>query len=461
MKNFDKDIRSRLYNHTEEYDVNAFDAIKKSITPPQKDNRRKVLFFFTSLIVLYFANNTFHNIDAPLKDAIVAVEQRSESLTPNPVTLEANVINSTTSSKEITNIKKVETSDILIKSVSTAQTSNLAKHPVESSGVVLNSNSTKDSESPLSKSINDIPEIITTIASNTSMSTDNAKEISKDQLAQNNQIENQVDLNDFEQEPVAVNSLPDCFSNEELTKTIETPKTKNILEFTTGANLNQTKLSSLGEEMSVYQQARQNSEQRIASYSAAAFAGVRLRNNMVIKTGVVYTNLRDKFTYNDPAKETTKQIRSVKYFYGSGNRLADSLVTVETVSTPGGVLVSTNNYTYIDIPIIAEINLFQKSRFGISWNPGIFVNAVFRPSGYIFDEDAKSLISLADDDVYKNRIGFSFHNGLSLKYKLSKSLELNLEPSFRFSPLNSTTDQAAINEAMRTSSLNLSVRYHY
>jgi hypothetical protein len=459
MKNFDKDIRSRLYNHSEEYDVNAFDAIKKSITPPQKDNRRKVLFFFMSLFVLFFAVNAFLDFDSPVKDDYVTKEPGSESLSTNPFTLTANAKKSAISAKEIANMNEVGTSEIFIKSESTTKVNNLAKQPVESSDDVLKGSSNVDSESPLSNSINDISENKTMIAANNSLSNDNAKEISNDLLVQNNQIENPADLIHFDQEEeVVVHSVPNCLINGELQKPIET---KNIFEFTAGANLNQTKLSSLGEEMSVYQQARQNSEQRIASYSAAAFAGVRLRNNMVIKTGVVYTNLRDKFTYNDPAKETTKQVRSVKYFYGSGNRLADSLVTVETLSTPGGVLVSTNNYTYIDIPIIAEINLFQRSKFGISWNPGIFVNAVFRPSGYIFDEDAKSLISLADDDVYKNRVGFSFHNSLSLKYKLSKSLELNLEPSFRFSALNSTTDQAAINEAMRTSALNLSVRYHY
>jgi hypothetical protein len=469
MSTFDKDMRDKLYHHTEAYDQASFQNILAGL--PHKRERKRVIpyLYFTFMIVSALLFGLYLRSDSSKTQ-----KQDQTTLIDKDVAqdLASNIGNLKTeqAQKAIDRSKTINQVPINNKEnhVSLIQDNNKSKINIfhDEDGKNMFAERSQNQEF-----INLNKTEISASLSNTTSKYPEENIIKKD-----NETERSF-INNLQREVIEVpklilhsndkvNVVNHCFqsSSEEpdlvTTNKSVVGKPSKFYEIMMTGNNNNTVLSSIGEEKGPYEHARENSEQHISSYGFAAYAGVRLRNNVVVKTGVSFTNLRDKFTYNDPDKKTTKTIRSVKYIYGSTNRLRDSIVTIENIDLPGGTLTSNNNYTYIDIPVIAEIPILSKSKFSFSVNPGVMVNARFIPKGYIFDEDGTSIISLQNDDVYKNRIGYSLYGGLSVKYKLNSRLELNIEPTWRYTPFNSTTETASISETMRTSQVGVSLRYH-
>jgi hypothetical protein len=196
---------------------------------------------------------------------------------------------------------------------------------------------------------------------------------------------------------------------------------------------------------------RNNTEKSLYSFSAGIRLAFMLPNNMGLKTGLNYSQINEKFEYQDPESIKTQKIEVTEYEYENGI-VVDSMVTTQTIQVPGEDRIKVyNKYRSMDIPILFSYEWAGTHGFYFSGNGGVLLNFAFNQKGMIIGDDnlQPQWISSSLPERYKafdSSLGVSLYGSMGVYYNLSKHFDLMLEPNVRINLKSMTLTDHALSQ---------------
>lgn len=201
---------------------------------------------------------------------------------------------------------------------------------------------------------------------------------------------------------------------------------------------------------------RDKTEGYLYAYSTGIRFSAVAENGLAFRSGIAYSQINEKFDYLS-GNETRISIKNV--FDADGNVISSDT----TLQTGTHVKTSYNRYRMIDIPLIAGYEVDTKN-FVYSMNAGVYLNLLFTQKGDFIHEGRPTNFTSNRSDSYrafKDKLGFSLFGSFGFNYKLSKNMQILIEPHVRYhlNPVN--TKEYPIEQRYLTAGLITGVRFKF
>jgi len=211
---------------------------------------------------------------------------------------------------------------------------------------------------------------------------------------------------------------------------------------------------------SQYLAKKDSSESMRLGYSAGIRIVKPITDNFLLKTGLQYTQINEKFTYRTEDEVKTITVISVRTIIrGPGDTLR--VTDTSTVQQVGFKTNSIKNrYRSFDIPVTVGYQFGNDNlQFGI--NAGVVFNISSWYQGVILDSSMAAVpISKGSNQVYKNNIGLGLYGGISVLKRMGENTQLFFEPYFRYNLSGITTGQASYQQKFSLGGLSIGLRYN-
>jgi hypothetical protein len=223
---------------------------------------------------------------------------------------------------------------------------------------------------------------------------------------------------------------------------------KTYIEVYGGPDMAFRSMSDTGN--SVYLQKRKES----TKFSSAFSAGIRytkvFNNGVSIRTGINYSQINEKFTYNQG------NIVQVVYII---NATGD---TIGSYTTTGSRYKTTyNKFRTLDIPVVLGYEI-GNGNFHTNINAGVIINAYSWQKGEVLDRNLQPVdITTGKSSSpyqFKTNIGVGFIGSVSLYYKMNEKLHLMAEPYFRYNLAPASKEIITFKQKYNTAGLRLGLR---
>jgi hypothetical protein len=236
--------------------------------------------------------------------------------------------------------------------------------------------------------------------------------------------------------------------NKEITIEEALEKTKDIIEeeklnrLSIAANAAPVFFNSLGEGSSIDPQFNTNSKSGELNMSYGIKGSYAVNNRLSIRSGVNKVTLG--YSTNNviafqsiglnPGTTSLQNISADKSILASNNITLISGANINAKSSGSALLSSTTNtsinqeFGYIEIPLEIQYAISTK-KLGVNVIGGF--SSFFLNENKIYSESSgsKTLIGEANNI---NKVSYSANFGLGINYEVSKKLDLNLEPIFKY-----------------------------
>ncbi|MFZ6022959.1 MAG: outer membrane beta-barrel protein [Bacteroidota bacterium] len=211
---------------------------------------------------------------------------------------------------------------------------------------------------------------------------------------------------------------------------------------------------------SQYLAKKDSSESMRLGYSAGVRIVKPITDNFLVKTGLQYTQINEKFTYRTEDEVKTITVISVRTIIrGPGDTLR--VTDTSTVQQVGYKTNSIKNrYRSFDIPVTVGYQFGNENlQFGI--NAGVIFNISSWYQGVILDSSMAAVpISKGSNQVYKNNIGLGLYGGFSVLKRMGDNTQLFFEPYFRYNLSGITNGQASYQQKFSLGGLSVGLRYN-
>lgn len=440
MDKLEKTYKDKLYNLESEVNDQVWENIANALDK-QKNNKR-ILAWIILLIVLLLIIAGFFSYFFLIKQAgTESQDVKNLALNQNFNKSEKSIINKSTPIAENVDFQQKEVSNITLLN-SKSKISALVKNV----GSTLN-NSEKNEISDVAKEdLNSSQAFIGPLASknlqffNYNSNLNNSYDKFSKHLIKNVKRNNKV--SDFRKRGI----LDDCFPVNVKTWLLEAYATPMYnQQFLYGDN-------------NTLKQIRSKSENPWLSYSTGLRIGYNYKGG-IIKTGVDYTSINDKFEI------TLKNVLSTQV-----------IITIDTIKNSDGtftILRDTtikelygeekikkyNKYRMVGIPLIFGYELkLRKHSFGLS--AGLIFNLYFNQSGCLMNENSKIIdLSEMKDKIFADRIGATFYSGLTYSYSLNNYFSIFGEPRITYNLFPINKSDYSINQKYLTYGVSLGGRF--
>ncbi len=205
---------------------------------------------------------------------------------------------------------------------------------------------------------------------------------------------------------------------------------------------------------------KDSSESMRLGYSAGVRLVKPITDNFLLRTGVQYTQINEKFTYRTEDEVKTITVISVRTIIrGPGDTLR--VTDTSTVQQVGYKTNSIKNrYRSFDIPVTVGYQFGNDNlKFGI--NAGVIFNISSWYQGVILDSSLSAVpITKGSNQVYKNNIGLGLYGGISVLKKIGDNTQLFFEPYFRYNLSGITSGQASYQQKFSLGGLSIGLRYN-
>jgi hypothetical protein len=208
--------------------------------------------------------------------------------------------------------------------------------------------------------------------------------------------------------------------------------------------------------------AKKDSSEKAGVGFTAGFNIVKpLNDRLLLKTGLQYTQVNEKFTYRTENEVRTTTVVSVRTII----RAPGDTVIVRDTSTLQQIGFKNNTvknrYRSIDIPVIMGYR-FGNDDLSIGINAGVIVNLSSWYQGVILDTSltAVPITKTATENVYKNNIGLGLYGSISIAKKINYSTYIFAEPFVRYNIGNTTTNNAPFNQRFTIGGLAVGLRFN-
>jgi len=205
---------------------------------------------------------------------------------------------------------------------------------------------------------------------------------------------------------------------------------------------------------------KDSSESMRLGYSAGVRLVKPITDNFLVRTGLQYTQINEKFTYRTEDEVKTITVISVRTIIrGPGDTLR--VTDTSTVQQVGYKTNSIKNrFRSFDIPVTVGYQFGNDNlKFGI--NAGVIFNISSWYQGVILDSSMAAVpISKGTNQVYKNNIGLGIYGGISVLKKMGENTQLFFEPYFRYNLSGITSGQASYQQKFSLGGLSIGLRYN-
>ncbi|MEX6686653.1 outer membrane beta-barrel protein [Danxiaibacter flavus] len=206
------------------------------------------------------------------------------------------------------------------------------------------------------------------------------------------------------------------------------------------------------------------SEKNAAEKSSISFnAGFRLtqklNDHFFIKSGLQYTQVNQKFTYNTPNVYRDVPVTVQRYITTDAGAV-NSFVSVSMARMIGYSTVTVNNhYSSLELPVLVGYET-NGDKFKAAFSAGVIFNLHSWYNGSIVDTFYNAS-SIKDFDPYKNNMGLSLYFGVGLSRKLSERASLFAEPYLQYRLGNMTKSSAPFTQKINVGGLSLGLKYKF
>lgn len=211
------------------------------------------------------------------------------------------------------------------------------------------------------------------------------------------------------------------------------------------------KLSFNDTANSAYLQKRKETEKFSSAYSAGARYTRVFNNGMSLRTGINYSQINEKFSYQKGG--------IIQYVYILDQTTGD---TIGSYTVSGTRYKTTyNRYRTIDIPLQVGYEM-GNGRIHANIGAGAMINVYSWQRGDVLDTSLQPVnITTGKSSSpygYKTNIGLGFIGSASIYYKLTDKLHLLAEPYVRYNLRPMSKDNLTLTQKYNTVGLRLGVR---
>jgi hypothetical protein len=208
-----------------------------------------------------------------------------------------------------------------------------------------------------------------------------------------------------------------------------------------------------------YLDKKDSTEQMQIGYSAGFRIVKPLNNNWLLKTGLQYSQINQKFSYrNENEIKTTTVITTRSIIRSPG----DTIIVTDTSSLQQiGYSVKTirNHYRSIDIPLTLGYQ-FGNEDLTIGINAGVVFNISSWYQGELLDTSLASVpMSKISNAYYRSNIGMGLYSSISVLKRISENTHLFFEPYFRYNLSNMTNTASPYNQRFQVGGLAIGLRF--
>lgn len=203
---------------------------------------------------------------------------------------------------------------------------------------------------------------------------------------------------------------------------------------------------------------KDSSETMQVSYSAGLRLVKPINDNVLLKAGLQYSQVNQKYVYrteNEVKTTTVVTVRTIIRAPGDTVIVHDTS-TVQQIGFKNNTVY--NHFKSFDIPVTVGYQFGNDDlKFGI--NAGLVFNVSSWYQGVILDSSLATVtLNKSGNGVYKTNIGMGLYAGFSVVKQLGEDLHIFLDPYFRYNLSNMTNAQAAYNQKFSLGGLAVGLR---
>lgn len=206
-------------------------------------------------------------------------------------------------------------------------------------------------------------------------------------------------------------------------------------------------------------QLREGSENQLETSSIGLQIGLAHQSGLELTTGINYTQINERYSYNEIVTETDS-IYGVEKLVKNLENGFDTIwgnVPLDRITTLNKEIF--NRFKMYEVPILLGYRI-SKGKYRIGVQAGVFANLQMKTEGRVL-ENTKEDIDVTEAGIYKSKVGLSYYAGLSFGYLLNENLEIYAAPSARFFPKNFAVDSYGLSQKYKLYGLNLGMRYSF
>jgi hypothetical protein len=201
---------------------------------------------------------------------------------------------------------------------------------------------------------------------------------------------------------------------------------------------------------SAYLQKRKESTRFKTGFSAGVRYTRVFKNSMSVRTGVNYSQINEKFTFNQG------NIVQVTYIINNNGD------TIGSYTTTGSRHKTTiNRYRSVDIPVVIGYEL-GNGKLHANINAGAVVNIYSWQKGDVMDMNGNPVTITTGKSPskyqFKTNAGIGFIGAVSVYYKLNDRLHIMAEPYFRYNLSQMNKEEITLKQKYHTAGLRLGIR---
>lgn len=218
------------------------------------------------------------------------------------------------------------------------------------------------------------------------------------------------------------------------------------------------------EEFNPYLELRNSTETSRYSYSN----GIRFKwhnsSGLGLGIGLDRNVINETFNFTENDAREVKVIISIDTTFNTDGSFTTSTDTtrVELQGTKTNRI--NNSYTSVDLPIHLSYQR-EFGRWAVGISGGVYVNLLFNQEGRILNFDEKpawiSSGSQNELDIYRARSGVKFDGSITVIYHLTNSLDIMVEPYFKYNPNSLTRVNHPLNQFYNTVGIRTGLRYNF
>lgn len=209
-----------------------------------------------------------------------------------------------------------------------------------------------------------------------------------------------------------------------------------------------------------YLNSKDSSEQMQVGYSAGIRLVKPLNDHFLLKTGLQYSQINQKFVYrNENEIKVTTVITARTIIRSPGDTV---LVSDTSVLQTIGYSVKNvkNRYRSIDIPLTLGYE-FGNDDLRVGINAGVIFNVSSWYQGEMLDTAYQPVsISKASNSLFKTNIGMGLYSSISIQKRISENTHLFFEPYFRYNLKNMTNDLSPYSQRFQVGGLAIGLRFN-
>ncbi len=203
---------------------------------------------------------------------------------------------------------------------------------------------------------------------------------------------------------------------------------------------------------------KDSSETQQLSYSAGFRISKSIGENLLIKTGLQYSQINERFdlrTENERRITTVITIRTIIGQSGADSTIRDT-TSVEQIGYR--VQRTYNKYRSLDIPLLLSYE-FGNDNLKFAVNAGAIINLHSWYSGNTLN-DSLAVVSInsKSSGIYKQNIGVGLYAGFSIIKPVSNRFDVFLEPYFRYN-FSNMSKTASYSQRFNAAGVSFGIRY--